>query len=102
MDNRMFTRRTHLRRHPDAPSPPRRAFLFDNQGPRHRPRRPHKCRLPLHHDVFIGLSLTTLGQNNLENHSSCDAGVNVARKLLRCWPPPWVLSLVAGSSCCPW
>ncbi|XP_028752668.1 uncharacterized protein LOC114712316 [Neltuma alba] len=32
--------------------------------------------------VFVGLSLTTQGQRSLENRSSCDAGNDVARKLL--------------------
>ncbi|KAK4268156.1 hypothetical protein QN277_024845 [Acacia crassicarpa] len=32
--------------------------------------------------VFVGLSLTTPGQRSLENRSSCDAGNDVARKLL--------------------
>ncbi|KAG5002232.1 hypothetical protein JHK87_023304 [Glycine soja] len=32
--------------------------------------------------VFVGLSLTTPGQRSLENRSSCDAGVDVAKKLL--------------------
>ncbi|MED6133931.1 hypothetical protein PIB30_012293 [Stylosanthes scabra] len=32
--------------------------------------------------VFVGLSLTTPGQRSLENRSSCDAGVDTAKKLL--------------------
>lgn len=32
--------------------------------------------------VFVGLSLTTPGQHSLENPSACDAGVEVAKKLL--------------------
>ncbi|KAL8525943.1 hypothetical protein ACS0TY_015242 [Phlomoides rotata] len=32
--------------------------------------------------VFVGLSLTTPGQRSLENRSACDAGVDVAKKLL--------------------
>ncbi|XP_054785399.1 uncharacterized protein LOC129291871 [Prosopis cineraria] len=32
--------------------------------------------------VFVGLSLTTPGQRSLENRSSCDAGTDVAKKLL--------------------
>ena len=32
--------------------------------------------------VFVGLSLTTPGQHSLENPSACDAGVDVAKKLL--------------------
>ncbi|RZB52145.1 hypothetical protein D0Y65_048540 [Glycine soja] len=32
--------------------------------------------------VFVGLSLTTPGQRSLENRSSCDADVDVAKKLL--------------------
>ncbi|KAK9757256.1 hypothetical protein RND81_01G152200 [Saponaria officinalis] len=32
--------------------------------------------------VFVGLSLTTPGQRSLENRTSCDAGIDVARKLL--------------------
>ncbi|XP_057516717.1 uncharacterized protein LOC130797936 [Amaranthus tricolor] len=32
--------------------------------------------------VFVGLSLTTPGQRSLENRSSCDAGIDVAKKLL--------------------
>ncbi|KAL9227502.1 hypothetical protein vseg_003185 [Gypsophila vaccaria] len=32
--------------------------------------------------VFVGLSLTTPGQHSLENRTSCDAGIDVARKLL--------------------
>lgn len=32
--------------------------------------------------VFVGLSLTTPGQRSLENRSSCDAGVDIAKKLL--------------------
>ncbi|CAN6480792.1 unnamed protein product [Victoria cruziana] len=32
--------------------------------------------------VFVGLSLTAPGQRSLENKSECDAGVDVARKLL--------------------
>ncbi|KAL2336738.1 hypothetical protein Fmac_011184 [Flemingia macrophylla] len=32
--------------------------------------------------VFVGLSLTTPGQRSLENRSSCDAGLDVAKKLL--------------------
>ncbi|KDP45215.1 hypothetical protein JCGZ_15080 [Jatropha curcas] len=32
--------------------------------------------------VFVGLSLTTPGQRSLENRSACDAGIDVARKLL--------------------
>lgn len=32
--------------------------------------------------VFVGLSLTTPGQHSLENPSACDAGIDVAKKLL--------------------
>ncbi|TYJ26172.1 hypothetical protein E1A91_A07G100600v1 [Gossypium mustelinum] len=32
--------------------------------------------------VFVGLSLTTPGQHSLENRAPCDAGVDVAKKLL--------------------
>ncbi|XP_057797769.1 uncharacterized protein LOC131013660, partial [Salvia miltiorrhiza] len=32
--------------------------------------------------VFVGLSLATPGQHSLENPSACDAGVDVAKKLL--------------------
>ncbi|KAG8642042.1 uncharacterized protein LOC110608115 [Manihot esculenta] len=32
--------------------------------------------------VFVGLSLTTPGQRSLENRSACDAGIDVAKKLL--------------------
>ncbi|XP_071719740.1 uncharacterized protein [Rutidosis leptorrhynchoides] len=32
--------------------------------------------------VFVGLSLTTQGQRSLQNKSSCDADVTVAKKLL--------------------
>ncbi|XP_058739520.1 uncharacterized protein LOC131611581 [Vicia villosa] len=32
--------------------------------------------------VFVGLSLTTPGQRSLENRTSCDAGIDVAKKLL--------------------
>lgn len=32
--------------------------------------------------VFVGLSLTTPGQRSLENRSACDAGVDVAKKLM--------------------
>ena len=32
--------------------------------------------------ILVGLSLTTLGQHGLENHSSCDANIDVAKKLL--------------------
>ncbi|CAA2946340.1 uncharacterized protein LOC111393745 [Olea europaea var. sylvestris] len=32
--------------------------------------------------VFVGLSLTTPGQHSLENPSACDAGIDVAEKLL--------------------
>ncbi|KAB2602465.1 hypothetical protein D8674_003470 [Pyrus ussuriensis x Pyrus communis] len=32
--------------------------------------------------VFVGLSLTTRGQKSLENRTSCDAGIDVAKKLL--------------------
>ncbi|KAL2239641.1 UNVERIFIED_CONTAM: hypothetical protein Sindi_0605300 [Sesamum indicum] len=32
--------------------------------------------------VFVGLSLTTPGQHSLENPSACDAGLDVAKKLL--------------------
>ncbi|XP_042498838.1 uncharacterized protein LOC122077103 isoform X2 [Macadamia integrifolia] len=32
--------------------------------------------------VFVGLSLTTPGQRSLENKGACDAGLDVARKLL--------------------
>ncbi|XP_028769717.1 uncharacterized protein LOC114727163 [Neltuma alba] len=32
--------------------------------------------------VFVGLSLTTPGQRSLENRSTCDAGIDVAKKLL--------------------
>jgi len=32
--------------------------------------------------ILVGLSLTTLGQHDLENHSSCDANIDVAKKLL--------------------
>ncbi|KAK4846324.1 hypothetical protein QYF36_015824 [Acer negundo] len=32
--------------------------------------------------VFVGLSLTTPGQHSLENPNACDAGVDVAKKLL--------------------
>ncbi|KAA8543581.1 hypothetical protein F0562_021673 [Nyssa sinensis] len=32
--------------------------------------------------VFVGLSLTTQGQHSLENPSVCDAGIDVAKKLL--------------------
>ncbi|XP_023547454.1 uncharacterized protein LOC111806395 [Cucurbita pepo subsp. pepo] len=32
--------------------------------------------------VFVGLSLTTPGQHSLQNSSVCDAGIDVARKLL--------------------
>jgi hypothetical protein len=32
--------------------------------------------------VFVGLSLTTPNQRSLENKSACDAGIDVARKLL--------------------
>ncbi|KAL6499977.1 hypothetical protein OROGR_027887 [Orobanche gracilis] len=32
--------------------------------------------------VFVGLSLATPGQRSLENRSACDAGLDVARKLL--------------------
>lgn len=32
--------------------------------------------------VFVGLSLTTPNQRSLENKSTCDAGVDVAKKLL--------------------
>ncbi|CAN1335300.1 hypothetical protein LINPERPRIM_LOCUS36696, partial [Linum perenne] len=32
--------------------------------------------------VFVGLSFTTPGQRSLENRTSCDAGIDEARKLL--------------------
>ncbi|KAM1031583.1 hypothetical protein ACFX13_036113 [Malus domestica] len=32
--------------------------------------------------VFVGLSLATPGQRSLENRTSCDAGIDVAKKLL--------------------
>ncbi|KAG2669743.1 hypothetical protein I3760_14G047700 [Carya illinoinensis] len=32
--------------------------------------------------VFVGLSLTTPGQRSLENNTACDAGIDIARKLL--------------------
>ncbi|KAJ4975431.1 hypothetical protein NE237_000537 [Protea cynaroides] len=32
--------------------------------------------------VFVGLSLTTPGQQSLENNGSCDAGLNIAKQLL--------------------
>ncbi|GLT64787.1 hypothetical protein SLA2020_372580 [Shorea laevis] len=32
--------------------------------------------------VFVGLSLTTPGQHSLENPSTCDAGIDVVKKLL--------------------
>ncbi|CAI8612467.1 unnamed protein product [Vicia faba] len=32
--------------------------------------------------VFVGLSLTTPGQRSLENRTSCDAGIDVEKKLL--------------------
>ncbi|KAK5819445.1 hypothetical protein PVK06_024446 [Gossypium arboreum] len=32
--------------------------------------------------VFVGLSLTTPGQHSLENRAPCDAGIDVAKKLL--------------------
>ncbi|XP_009358948.2 uncharacterized protein LOC103949557 [Pyrus x bretschneideri] len=32
--------------------------------------------------VFVGLSLTTPGQRSLANRTSCDAGIDVAKKLL--------------------
>ena len=32
--------------------------------------------------ILVALSLTTLGQHGLENHSSCDANIDVAKKLL--------------------
>jgi len=32
--------------------------------------------------VFVGLSLTTPNQHSLENKTACDAGIDVARKLL--------------------
>ena len=32
--------------------------------------------------VFVGLSLTTSNQHSLEPNTTCDAGIDVARKLL--------------------
>ncbi|KAM1346027.1 hypothetical protein FF1_035336 [Malus domestica] len=32
--------------------------------------------------VFVGLSLATPGQRSVENRTSCDAGIDVAKKLL--------------------
>ncbi|KAI3830588.1 hypothetical protein MKW92_034103, partial [Papaver armeniacum] len=32
--------------------------------------------------VFVGLSLTTPGQHSLENKDICDAGIDIAKRLL--------------------